>query len=277
MLTARYGALGHEFAFDVPSAPVAAFLERALAPMRLAGEARSRWRVVDRGLGADPRFDIHTPFGATFHVEREEDLPILLLWHVNRVICFRTTDHLMAHAGAVARDGRAVLLPAVAEAGKSTLTAGLVRAGMDYLSDEAAALTPDGDVDPYPKAIALDPGSWAALPDLRPALDADLEPYAARQWHVDPNAIRPGSIAGRCRPALVVAPRYEPGAPAEVEAVSAAEGVRVLAQESFNLRQWGRPGLELLAGVARGCRCYRLRHGNLDDAVATVLGLLDDS
>lgn len=272
MLTARYGALGHELAFDVPTAPLGAFLERALAPMRLPGEPTSRWRVVDAG----DRFDIYTSFGATFHVEREEDLPILLLWHVNRVVCFQTPDHLMAHAGVVARDGRAVLLPAVAESGKSTLTAGLVRGGLDYLSDEAAALTTDGDVDPYPKAIALDPGSWPVLPDLQPDLPPELEPYATRQWHVDPNGIRPGAVGGRSRPTLVVAPTYESGAPLTVEPVSAAEGVRLLAQESFNLRTWGRRGLDLLARVASSCRCYRLRHGDLDAAVDAVLGLLDD-
>lgn len=276
MVTARYGALGHEFAFEVPTARIAAFLQRALAPMLLRGAPTSVWRIVDRGSEYAVRYDIETADGTTYHVEREEDLPILLLWYVNRVVCFQTPHHLMVHAGVVAAtNGHAVLLPAAAESGKSTLTAGLVRAGLDYLSDEAGALTADGFVDPYPKAIGLDPGSWAVLPDLRPELPDDLAVFGTRQWHVDPNAIRPNAVGGRCMPSLVVSPSYVAGSATSLEAVSPAEGVRLLAQESFNLRNWGKRGLDLLASVVRRARCYRLRYGSLDAAVDAVKGLVD--
>jgi hypothetical protein len=276
VLTARYGALGHEFAFDLPSAAVASFVERALAPMRVPGSPSAWWRVVDHGPDRPVRFDIVTGSGATYHVEREDDLPILLLWYVNRTVCFETPGRLMIHAGAVARDSRAVLLPAVAESGKSTLTAGLVRAGLDYLSDEAGALTADGLVDPYPKSIALDPGSWPLLPDLEPDLPGELGAYGARQWHIDPNTIRAGAVAGRSTPVLVVSPAYTTGVRTSLDRVSPAEAVRLLAQESFNLRHWGKRGLELLAGIARRAPCYRLRYSSLDAAVDAVLGLVDD-
>ena len=48
---------------------------------------------------------------------------------------------LVFHAGAVSDGRTAVLLPAASNHGKSTLTAALVRDGLQYLTDEAAAVT----------------------------------------------------------------------------------------------------------------------------------------
>src|SRR5262249_58546343 len=73
------------------------------------------------------------------------------------------------HAGGVALDGTAVALPAAMESGKSTLTAGLVRAGYAYLTDEAVMLDWETSaVIPFPKPISLDPGSWRLFPELAP-------------------------------------------------------------------------------------------------------------
>ncbi len=41
------------------------------------------------------------------------------------------------HAGVVAIDGRAIVIPAASGTGKTTLTAACLHAGFDYLSDEA--------------------------------------------------------------------------------------------------------------------------------------------
>src|SRR5437016_7532138 len=46
---------------------------------------------------------------------------------------------VMSHAGGVSRDGAACVLPAHMESGKTTLTAGLVRSGFSYLTDEAVS------------------------------------------------------------------------------------------------------------------------------------------
>ena len=47
------------------------------------------------------------------------------------------------------------------ESGKTTLVAGLVLAGLRYLTDEAVAIRPaDGGITPFPKALSVDHGSW---------------------------------------------------------------------------------------------------------------------
>jgi hypothetical protein len=62
---------------------------------------------------------------------------------------------LAIHAGVVASGSGVVAFPAPSAAGKSTLTAASVLAGLDYLSDEALILTEEGTVMPYPKPLSL--------------------------------------------------------------------------------------------------------------------------
>ena len=71
------------------------------------------------------------------------DLVDQLLFAVSAAAFACAHTHLLVHAGAVvAPDGTAVLLPGPSGAGKTTLVAGLVRAGFGYLSDEAGAIDP---------------------------------------------------------------------------------------------------------------------------------------
>ncbi len=67
----------------------------------------------------------------------------------------RSPQRAFVHAGAVARDGRAIVLPGVPAAGKSTLTAALTRAGATYLSDEYAPIDGRGRVHPFPKPLSI--------------------------------------------------------------------------------------------------------------------------
>ena len=64
-------------------------------------------------------------------------------------------DHIFVHAGVVAIDGRAVVLPGFTFAGKTTLTHALVQAGAVYYSDEFAVIDADGLVHPYPKPLSI--------------------------------------------------------------------------------------------------------------------------
>ncbi len=71
------------------------------------------------------------------------DAPLPLLeWGSNWLIAHRLNDLLLLHAGAVERDGLALLLPAQPGSGKSTLTAALSLNGWRLLSDEFGAYDP---------------------------------------------------------------------------------------------------------------------------------------
>jgi hypothetical protein len=83
----------------------------------------------------------------------------------------------------------------VMEAGKTTLVAGLVRAGFGYLTDEAGAIERETLlIQPYPKPLSLEPGSWPLFPELEPQADLATDEYKAYEWQVPTAAIRPGAL-----------------------------------------------------------------------------------
>ena len=199
-----------------------------------------------------------------------------LVWEVNRGVVEEPGNRLLFHAAAAERGGRVVLIPGTQGAGKSTLVAALVQAGLRYLTDETAAVdAASTTIEPYPKPIALDHRSASLLPRL----SSDLVPapgHAADPWLVAPLSIRPDAVAPAGGVAvLVVLPVRRPGHPPTATPIARAEAAIALAEHSFNFRTRGRGALELIARVLRSCDCYRLE---LDDLVAgcdLVLDLLD--
>ena len=192
-----------------------------------------------------------------------------MLWHINGQTVRRSGDFLIIHAGSVCTPaGEGVLLPADAGAGKTTLTAGLVRAGFGYLSDEGGCIDPaSGTLYPYPRALSLKYGHRAIFPDL---YTSDNGWGKAEERHLPPREIRPAAIAGPCQVRYIVAPHYERDAPTELTPISPAEGAMVLLRHAFNLPVYRARALPVVAGIARRARSYRLVSGNLDEAVSAV-------
>lgn len=273
-VTGRFRALDHDFAVRTTDPFMGRYVDGALAPLSAPGQAQRLYSVV-ADTKRDPPFALYLSGQRKLHAADAELMARLLLWHVNQEAVRTTTSHLLVHAAVAEHEGTAILLPAPQESGKSTLVAGLVRAGLGYLTDETAAVdTGSLEVRPYPRSIALDPGSWPLLPDLRPRAGAGLARFSASQWAVDPRAIRADAIASPCVPGLVVTPRFEPGAVTRLEPISRADAVMALAEQAFNLDLHGRPGLEALGAIARRSSCYRLVMGDLDRAVELLVEIL---
>src|SRR3989337_610946 len=84
-----------------------------------------------------------------------------LLWHINKRVVEETSRLTLVHAGGLELDGQGIVMPAVMESGKTTTTAGLLRRGLRYLSDEIVAVDPDSlTLLAYPKALTVEPGSF---------------------------------------------------------------------------------------------------------------------
>lgn len=101
-----------------------------------------------------------------------EEVLGLALGHVLEVSYPNARWLAMFHAGVVADDHLAIVLPGTSGSGKSTLTAALVHAGLRYLSDDVAPL--DGrtlHVVPVPFAASLKQGSWPVLAPWFPDLE----------------------------------------------------------------------------------------------------------
>lgn len=211
------------------------------------------------------------------HVGSGEDaahLMATLVHDVNRR-ALESTTLLAAHAGGVACGDAAVVMPAHMESGKTTLTAGLVRAGFAYFTDEAVAFDWETlAIVPYAKPLSIDEGSWPLFAALEPDLAFAGDRYAANQWQVPADAIRPGAYAQSGRARYLVFPRYEASARTELVAMTRGEALVELAKNTFRFREHGRRALTTLAGVVESSECYRMPVGDLGDAVALVQGLV---
>ena len=163
-----------------------------------------------------------------------------------------------------------MLMPAPSGSGKTTLVAGLVRAGFGYLSDEAAVLDPVTSlVQPYPVHLSLKAASRDRFPEAKPD-PADLA-FSGLTWHVDPDVIRPGSVASECDVGFMIAHRYEPGAAIGDRAAHLSREACVeLVRNLMLARRDTARSLDLLARICRGARSYRLVHGGLDTAVGAI-------
>jgi len=205
------------------------------------------------------------------------DLLQRLSWHVNTTAMRTCTDLLLVHAGAVVSpSGVGVLLPAASGSGKTSLAAGLVRAGWGYLSDEVGAIDPVTlHLCPYPKVLSIKPGMFEEYVDL---VDRGQGwPISSREWLIPPETLRPDPLADRSAVGLIVFLEHGPHAATRLTALSPASSVAALFEHVSNREAWGARALTILAQIVRGARSYSLRTGRPVDAIHSLLELSDDA
>jgi hypothetical protein len=192
-----------------------------------------------------------------------------------RVIEQSCLKRLIVHAGAVERDGCALLLPASMESGKTTLTTGLLDHGLSYLSDEAVWITSDMLVEGYLKPLSIDRGSWSVLHHHRPNVPQDLAEYLDEQWQVPAQGFAP--IATHSKLAAVAFPRYKAGAATKCEPLSPATALSKALNCVFSppgelIPTWK---VRVLASVFARVPSYELVSGNLAEECEAAEKLLD--
>jgi Coenzyme PQQ synthesis protein D (PqqD) len=201
-------------------------------------------------------------------VDRVDRALSTLLWHINTEAArMAVARGPVVHAAAAIRHRATVLMPAPQESGKTTTVAGLVRAGFDYLSDEAVAIDRHSLLpEPFPKALSIDAGSWDVLADLRP----DYSDQMVGQWQVPATAIRPDALGTPQPIRFVVIPTYEPGARTRLEPIARAETLVKVADSTFHFWDAPQRNLDVLAQMLRSASCYRLTLSDLGEGVRLI-------
>lgn len=268
--THTFRALGHRFAVRSTDDDLGRLFDGLYRPCAVPGQPDTWYSVVTTDPESLQR-ELYVDDQRVGCLDRPSWLVRWLTWHVNHRVIECTDDHVLLHAAVAARDGVGVVLPAASEAGKTTLVAGLVRAGYDYLSDEAAAIDPATlQIAPYPKPLAIDRGSWEVLADFAPDEAEVARGYHERQWLVNPASVRPDAISGPVPASIVVFPRFERGAATTCEPVRRSEALLEALRHTFRFHDAGRRNLEVLARTLRGAYCYRLVTGNLTKACVAI-------
>jgi hypothetical protein len=268
---AGYGALSFRFGVHCPDPTLRRQLEAVLWPLRRA-EPPAHWYSM---TGDPGRIEVRLDGVRVARSRDATNAAAWLLWHVNIASVEASPRYLALHAAGVVASGRGIVLPGPSGSGKTTLAAALVRRGMGYLSDEVVALEDirhQVSLLSYPKALALDPASIAALwgPDAAVASDGIAVFEGEAKAHVVPDRIREGAVARSCPARMVVVPRFVPGARTQLVALDGADALVELATNAINLDRHGGAGLRRLAGLAERGACYRLDFSDLDDACRAV-------
>jgi len=167
---------------------------------------------------------------------------------------------VVLHAGAVTRNGAAILLPGKSGAGKSCLCAWLASKGFSYITDECVVLHDDGK-------------SFTALP--RPLIIKDLSNAAVRETLKEAQSVISGPPAmlwpkstlpydQNARFGVIVFPRFAAGTGLSIEPLSAAETALNLTAYNANARNLPDHGLSLISAFAREVPAIAIRYGGFD-------------
>lgn len=272
----RYRTLGYSFTVRTNLPRARLFIDRLLAPFRVNSTIEGPTYLLIASHDDGGRFSLYLDDVCIQRVESPASMVDFVLADVTTRALEHADGFLAIHAAAASFRGQGFVLPAPPDSGKTTLVAGLTRAGFDYLSDEAALIDLEtGLLHPFPRPLMMDATSVAALGDLRATLGAGDAEFMRFRYHAVPGDLRPASLGRPCPVRYVIAPRYQEGGRTGLGRVSRAEGMFLLARNAFNLDHIGGEALALLGRVVEEADCYRLRIGDLGQAVREVLRLAD--
>jgi hypothetical protein len=190
------------------------------------------------------------------------DVARYALWDIQYHASQNVRAFVALHAGAVGSSGGGLVLPGPMESGKSTLVAGLLRAGWRYLSDEVAALDPiSGRVYPFPKFLYLDQTSV----DLFPGLDDRLEDRDGLSRGRLDRTVRPGDlgaeVSGPVPPRALVFLGQDRGGAPRLSPIPSADAVQRMAANCFNLHRYGDRGVVFLSRIATEAAAFSIDGG----------------
>lgn len=181
--------------------------------------------------------------------------------------------HLLLHASAVSRGGRAVIMTGVSGAGKSTLSALLGERGWRFLGDEFVLLDPEtGMITPFPRPVSLKNSAIAAM-----QAEVDDEDRFGPVMHDTPKGtirhLRPRTeavelMARETQPGLLLFPRF--GEPRAVRHVDEAESFVRLTQASTNYVALGERGFDALTRFVRSIPARAIDYADGEQGVEMV-------
>ncbi len=192
------------------------------------------------------------------------------LAHVNTMAIESVPDDAVFHAAAVCVEGRRVLIAGESNAGKSTLAAQMLQRGHGYLTDEAAAVDPRGDVRPFPKSLCLDPGSHDLLADLEP------EVGPSRTWDINPTMIDGAWVDDGGPVDAVILVERRAGSEPSITPLDRSSAARALFAQAFAFDPSHTAAPKIIAALARDVPIVRYvhpgGHDHVDHLVDWIVG-----
>ena len=194
---------------------------------------------------------------------------------MNLQVALGWRQHLLLHASAVERDGRAIIMVGASGTGKSTLAAMLGEGDWRLLGDEFAMLGLDDEqLSPFPRLISLKNESIAAMvacvpPERLGPIITGTPKGIIR--HLVPRADAIARMDERATPALLLFPTF--GGEAGLRPVPPSEAFMRLTDSSTNYVALGEPGFAALTRLVRDVPAVAIGYASSDQGVAAVEAL----
>lgn len=269
----QYALLGTSFAVGYSDRRAEALVRPTLQHLEITAQRRAE-AVLDV-LAVAGRYELWLGDVHLASCEAEQALAPLVNAHLVEQAIKRYRHLLALHAGAVASSAGCLLLPATGGSGKTTLTAGLLHRGWDYLSNDIVLLQ-HGSLDAVavPDSLCIKEGAWEVLAPLFPEL-RDLPVHqrfdGTRLRYLVPPAFGGRNASGGVPVRWIVFPRYRRGAATALRPLSTADGLCRLMMHCCGL-----PGLLEQADIRRlipwlsGIPCFEMELSDLDTAVLQI-------
>lgn len=204
-----------------------------------------------------------------------------LIYHLTDRIVFHLADkskgvHCL-HAAAVAKNGRAIVIPANSGAGKSTFTTWLVTQGFDYLSDELILIDAAYKLMGVARPIQIKQSGLQAIDKLvkckdqvQPGDFATALPISCLGSEV--RKMEPQALS------MFIFPHYLKGAEFSFQKLSSAEAGMALMSNHVNARNIEGHGFSAMMKLVRRTPCFSLEYGgfttlppNFTEQLSTIL------
>lgn len=211
-------------------------------------------------------FDGRIPFKP---LPLEQAFP-MLEWGMNWCIANHCHQWVILHAAVIAKNDRAVIMPAPPGSGKSTLCAGLVGNGWRLLSDELAIIDMDsGKIVPMPRPVGLKNQSIDVIRNFLPEATIGPVCHDTRKGTVAHMAASKSDSLNRdlVAPAWIVFPKYVADSDAVLTLHPKADAMVQVATNAFNYNVAGLKGFNLLSRIVDETESYDFHYSHLEEAV----------
>lgn len=194
---------------------------------------------------------------------------------MNLQVALGWRQHLLLHASAVERDGRAVVMVGASGSGKSTLAALLGEGAWRLMGDEFTLLAPGtGMAHAFPRLISLKNEAIAEMERRLPATRFGPLIEGTPKGSIRHLTPRPDAIARMdepARPALLLFPEF--GGEAGLRPVPPSEAFVRLTESSTNYVALGEPAFAALVRLVRDVPAVAIGYGSSEEGIATVEAL----
>ncbi len=220
----------------------------------------------------------HTDVSAPFVPMRADHSIVALEMAMNWQTALGGLQFVTLHAGVIARDNQAIILPGASGSGKSTLSAAMGWRDWRFLSDEFALVNPaDVQVYPYPRPVSLKNNSIEVMQHIAPRDNFSAtfpETLKGNISYLRPPEQALAQMHTPATPRALVFPQYSAGAAITLQPMDPPEALVRLIAGSANYDRMGAHAFTAVTSLVQSCPAYTMTYASFDDADQVLSDLL---